>query len=232
MAVEIVIDDRFFDPRQAQIVDHVAAPQRVGEVEALVEIGHQFHVAADSGPDCLDGGEVVARAIATQPKFQGGESAFVAQRERVRRQHLRRLQPQPIAVIGLHGPDRAAEQDAKRHVGCFCERVPRRHVQSGNRDQGLALVSDEMQRLARQIVKLDRGDAPPLQHLAEILQGRDQVAHRLDGVRLEIAAPDDTFFREQIDQDQRPIRDGGYACYDWALELEHDRSRADRFKGQ
>src|ERR1700689_148528 len=45
-AVEIVVEDRFLDPDQAMIVDHVAAPQGVGEIKGVVEIDNNFGMVA------------------------------------------------------------------------------------------------------------------------------------------------------------------------------------------
>ena len=66
-AVEIVVEDRFLDPDKAMIVNHVAAPQGVGEIEGLVEIDHQVDIVADRIPHRLYGREVVARIGAAQP---------------------------------------------------------------------------------------------------------------------------------------------------------------------
>ena len=45
VAIEVVVDNRLLDPRQSEIVDHVAAKEGVGQVEPLVEVGHQLQVA-------------------------------------------------------------------------------------------------------------------------------------------------------------------------------------------
>src|SRR5580704_1649178 len=57
-AVEIV-EHRFLDPDQAMIVNHVAAPQVVGEIEGLVEIDHQVDILANRVPHRPYGREVV-----------------------------------------------------------------------------------------------------------------------------------------------------------------------------
>jgi hypothetical protein len=85
------------------------------------------------------------------------------------------------------------------------------------------LITYKVQRLSCEIVEFDRCDAPPLKHSAEILQGRDQISHRLDGVGLKIASPDDAFFRDEVDQDQRPVGDGSDPRDNRTLQLEHDR---------
>ena len=87
-----------------------------------------------------------------------------------------------------------------------------------------------MQRLACEIVKLDRCDTSALEHDAKILQGRDQISHRLYGVGLKITAPDDAFFSDEVDQDQRPVGDGGDPCDNRTPELEYDCSRPDGFE--
>jgi hypothetical protein len=165
--------------------------------------------------------------MAAEPQLQRAESAFVAQRDGVRSQDLRRLKPQSVAVVGFHRSHRTAEQNAKRHAAGFRQRIPGGHVKSGDRDHRQSLITDEMQGFARDVVKLDRRDTPPLQQFAEILQGRDQIAHGLDGVGLEIAPSDDAFFGEEIDQDQRPFGNGGDPGDHRTPQLEHDRSRRD-----
>jgi hypothetical protein len=42
VAVEIVVDDGLLDPGQAQVVDLVAALQRIGQIEALQESEKPF----------------------------------------------------------------------------------------------------------------------------------------------------------------------------------------------
>ena len=74
-AVEIVVEDRFLNSDKAKIVNHVAAPQRLGEIEGLVGINHQVDIVADSIPHRLYGREVVAWIGAAQPKLQGSESS-------------------------------------------------------------------------------------------------------------------------------------------------------------
>jgi hypothetical protein len=51
------------------------------------------------------------------------------------------------------------------------------------------LIANKVQRLAGEIIKLDRCDPPPFEHFAEILQRWDQISHRFDSIGLEIAAP-------------------------------------------
>jgi hypothetical protein len=75
-AVEIVVEDRFLDPDKAEIIDHVAAPQGVGEIEGLVEIDHEVDIVADRFPHRLYRREVVARIGAAQP--HRGTSAALA----------------------------------------------------------------------------------------------------------------------------------------------------------
>ena len=84
-AIKIVVEDWFLDPDQAMIVDHVAAPQGVGEIEGLVEIDHQVDIVADRIPHRLYGRNVVPWIGAAQPKLQGSESSapLVKQFERL-----------------------------------------------------------------------------------------------------------------------------------------------------
>ena len=69
----------------------MAALQRVGEIQALVEVGHQFHVVADRIPNRSDCGEIVARPIAAEPQLQAQETAFVAQHDGVSGKNFRGL---------------------------------------------------------------------------------------------------------------------------------------------
>ena len=95
-------------------VDQVAALQRVGECQALVEVDHQVHVVADGAANGVEGRKVGRDALASQPQLQPCEAALVAQFQRLRGDGLRLLQPQAVAVVGLHRPDRAAEESAER----------------------------------------------------------------------------------------------------------------------
>ena len=93
-------------------------------------------------------------------------------------------------------------------------------------DHRQALVADEVQRLARGVIQLERRQLPALEHLAHVVQCRHEVAHRLDGVGLEVGAADDAFLGLQVDQDDRPVREGGDARHHWPLQFENDRPRA------
>ena len=64
------------------------------------------------------------------------------------------------------------------------------------------------------------------------MDGRNEVTHRFDDVRLEIAAPDDAFLSIQIDDDHRPVGDGGDTGDDGPFELQHNGSRPDAFQCQ
>jgi hypothetical protein len=75
--------------------------------------------------------------------------------------------------------------------------------------------------------KFDRSDTAPLEHLAEIVNGGNEIAHRLGDVRLEVAASDHAFHNVEIDQDQWPVSESRDARYDWSFELEHDGAGAD-----
>ena len=64
-------------------------------------------------------------------------------------------EPQAIAIVGIDWPHRAAKQGAQRHVGRFRQRIPSRHVETGNGNCRQALIADKMQRLSRNGVQLD-----------------------------------------------------------------------------
>jgi hypothetical protein len=66
----MVVEDRFPDPEKAMIVDHVAAPQGVGQIKGLVEIDHQVDSVADRIPHRLYGREVVAWIGAASRSFR------------------------------------------------------------------------------------------------------------------------------------------------------------------
>src|SRR6266540_7104803 len=63
--------------------------------------------------DGRNGCDVVTHALAPQPQLEAGEPAFVAQLDRLGGYRGRLFQPQAIAVVGGHRPDRAAEKDAQ-----------------------------------------------------------------------------------------------------------------------
>jgi hypothetical protein len=66
------------------------------------------------------------------------------------------------------------------------------------------LVADEVQGLAGGGVELGRRHDVPGEHPAEVVQRRHEVLHGLDGVRLEIAVPDDALVRVEIDRQASP----------------------------
>ena len=84
------------------------------------------------------------------------------------------------------------------------------------------IVADEVQRLAARLIKINRSEPAAFEHLTEIVERGDEVAHRFAVVRLEVAAPDHAFLGVEIDQDQRPVGERCDARYDGSLELEHN----------
>ena len=79
-----------------------------------------------------------------------------------------------------------------------------------------------MKRFAGCFEKFDRSEPAAFEHLTEIVQGGDEIAHRLGDVWPEVAAPDHAFLGVEIDQDQRPVGERCDARYDGSLELEHN----------
>ena len=134
ITIEIVVDDRLLDPVQAKIVDHVAALQRLANVQALIEIRHQMHVVAHGSANGCYRGQIVADPLATEPQFEPGEAAFVAKLVCLPAQRLGLAQPQPVAVIRTHRSDRPAQENAKGHGRGLRERIPRCHIESGDRN--------------------------------------------------------------------------------------------------
>jgi len=49
-----------------------------------------------------------------------------------------------------------------------------------------------------------------IEHIAKIMKRRDHISHRLGGVRLKVASPDDAFLRQQVYQNYRPVGEGRY----------------------
>jgi hypothetical protein len=89
-----------------------------------------------------------------------------------------------------------------------------------------------MQRLAGRFVKFDRSEAAAFEHLTDIVERRDEIAHRSADVRLEIAVSDYALFRIEIDQDQGPIGACRNARYNRPVELQHDRARPNALQRQ
>ena len=98
VAVEIVVDDRLLDPVEAQVVDHVAAVQRLGEIQALIEIDHQLDVIADRLADGVDASRGHREAFAAEPQLEPGETTLVAQLHRFRRDGLRLPSHRPLLL--------------------------------------------------------------------------------------------------------------------------------------
>ena len=200
-AVEIVVDDRFFQPGEAQIVEHVAPAQGLRHVEALVEIDHQVHVIADRPANRIDRGEVVPWIVPAEAQLQALELSLVTDLDGLGGDFGRRLEPEPVAVVGADRAGRPTEQGAERHAGGLGERVPGRHVDAGDGDHRQAFVADEVQRLSRGLVEFGRRQRPALEHRRQVVQGGHEIVHRLDDVGFKIAAPDDPFLGFEVDQD-------------------------------
>jgi len=92
VTVEVIVNDRLFDPIQAEIVEHMTSLQGLGEVQSLIEIDHQVHVVANCIPDSLYRSEIIADAVASEAQFEAAESSFVTQLDRLfrRREAARR----------------------------------------------------------------------------------------------------------------------------------------------
>src|SRR5262245_59508746 len=78
MAVEVGVDDRLFNPVQAELIDPMAPAQRFSQIQTLVEIDHQVHIFANR---LAHGGyrrHIVAKLVASEPKLQASKPSFVA----------------------------------------------------------------------------------------------------------------------------------------------------------
>jgi hypothetical protein len=221
-AVDVVVDQRFLDPGQAEVVEGVAPAQRFPEVQALVEVGHDRDLVAHGVADGLDRGEVAGQFGAAEPHLDRGEVPFLAQFDRLVADSFRVTQPQAGAVVRLHRAGRPPEQLAQWPPGRLGQRVPRRHVQARSRDERLAFPADEVQEPAGLAVQFDRRDRVALQHRAEAVQGRDEVAHGVGGERLKIAAADDALVGGQVDENERPVGEGPDSGADRPLQLDHN----------
>jgi hypothetical protein len=93
-----------------------------------------------------------------------------------------------------------------------------------------------MKRFAGRFLKFDRSEPAAFQHLTEIVEHRNEVAHRSVDVWLEVAVSDYALFRIEIDieidQNEGPLGERRNARYDWSLELEHDRACANALQRQ
>ena len=115
IAVEIVVDDRLLDPGQARdrrSRGSAAAPR------PRLRPWLKSTISSMSSPTARRTAsmrrKIVARRVAPEPELEAGEAALVAQLDRLGGDGLRALQPQPVAVVGPHRADRAAEQHAER----------------------------------------------------------------------------------------------------------------------
>ena len=68
-------------------------------------------------------------SLAAETQLETGEAALVAELDRFGGHCLGLLEPQPVAVVGPHRADRAAEQHAERHARRLRQGIPRRHVE-------------------------------------------------------------------------------------------------------
>jgi hypothetical protein len=122
----------------------MAALQSFGEVEPLVEIDHQMHVAADSVSHGGDGGEVLSQAVAPEAKLEAIAATFGSELDRLLCDGRRCLQPQAVAVVAANGTDRSTEQHAQRRLRRPRQGIPGRHVKAGNGDCRQTLIADEV----------------------------------------------------------------------------------------
>ena len=81
------------DPGKTKTIDRMAALERLGEIETLVEIDHELHVGADALARRSDRGDVVSEPVAAHPELQRFEAALGAQLWRLDRKCSRRPQP-------------------------------------------------------------------------------------------------------------------------------------------
>src|SRR5262245_45287009 len=71
-----------------------------------------------------------------------------------------------------------------------------------------------------------------LRRIREILDGGDDVAHRLLQIRLEVAMADDTLVGIEVYQDDRPVAKETYLGNNRASQWHDHRPCADTLKGQ
>ena len=171
--------------------------------------------------------QIVGQPVAPEPELEPGEAALVAQLHRLVRDRRGLLQPQPVAVVGRHGAGGPAQEHAQGHARGPGEGVPGGHVEPGRGDHGEPAIADEVQGAAGRVEQLDRRHRPAGEQLAQIVQHRHEVAHRPRQIGLEVAAAGDALLGLEVDQDQRPVGDGGDPRHDRPLQPEQHRPRAD-----
>ena len=71
VSIKIIVDDRLLDPCQPEVVDHVAPVQSLPDVQALIEVDHQFDIVADRAPHRLDRLVMLTAAPAAYRQLEG-----------------------------------------------------------------------------------------------------------------------------------------------------------------
>ena len=66
---KVVVDDGLLDPGETEIVDRMAAFQRLAKMKSLVEIDHEANFAADRIANGIDGGNVIGEAFAAEAQL-------------------------------------------------------------------------------------------------------------------------------------------------------------------
>src|SRR5262249_7890047 len=93
-------------------------------------------------------------------------------------------------------------------------------------------AADEMKRSDPSAIGVERCDRLTLRRIREILDRRDDVAHRLLQLRLEVAVADDALVGIEVYQDDRPVAKEAHLGNNRASQWHDHRSCADTLKGQ
>ena len=166
-----------------------------------------MHRIADRLANLVQRSQIVARIVSAKPQF--------AERRTLPRPATPRPQPRPrpalsatircCCTISQPRPSRPTVRKAA------CSQLSPEHPkpsisrpEAGNHRQ--PLIADEMEGFACSIEEFDRGYAPAFEQVAQIVERRYEIAHRLHDIRLKIAPSNDPLLGHEIDENERPLR--------------------------
>ena len=204
--------------------------QRVAKSQSLVEVDHELDVRPHGLANDSNGAQIVFHALATETQLESFEAALRDQLAGLPGERSDIVQPEPVAVVSRYGVRSAAKEHRERHVRRLGQRVPRGHIQAGNRNHRDPFVANQVQRLARTLEIIERTNRLAFAGCRQIVNRRDDVARRVLQIGLEVTPPHDPLVGVEVDQDQRPLIEETDLGYDRTLERYKNRPDVDRLQ--
>jgi hypothetical protein len=170
-------------------------------------------------------GQVLGEVVAAHPELDRAE-ALPEELLRLVGEGLHRLDPEAGAVVGGHRPGRAAQQCDQRHAARLAERVPGRHVQTGQGQPDQTGGVEQGELPAQLGLEIEGRELISLDHLEQALGAADDGGERPRGEAEDVGPPGHAVVGLEIEEHERRFRDGAAGAHRGATERDEHGARA------